>query len=87
MNQKEAKAVEAMFKEGFSSKATSMFRELQDVIESGVPGSAKTSKLRAIGRELNALNTASDNLFKRAAFVGNLKRQLNEMYSKKSTCR
>jgi len=83
MNQKEAQAVEAMFKEGFSAKATSMFRELQDVIESGVPGSAKTSKLRTIGKELNALNTASDNLFKRAAFVGNLKRQLNEMYSKK----
>tara|TARA_X000001036_G_C20693030_1_gene810138 strand:+ start:3905 stop:7492 length:3588 start_codon:yes stop_codon:yes gene_type:complete len=83
MNQKETQAVEAMFKEGFSAKATSMFRELQDVIESGVPGSAKTSKLRTIGKELNALNTASDNLFKRAAFVGNLKRQLNEMYSKK----
>lgn len=83
MNQKEAQAVEAMFKEGFSAKATSMFRELQDVIESGVPGSAKTSKLRTIGKELNALNTASDNMFKRAAFIGNLKRQLNEMYSKK----
>jgi len=81
MNQKESQAVEALFKQGFNSKATSMFRELQDIVETGVPGSAKTNKLLAIGRELNALNTASDNMFKRAAFIGNLKRQLNEMYS------
>jgi len=82
MNRKETDAVEEMFKRGFAQKSAQLFREMQDVIDSAVPESARTSKLRALGRELNALNTASDNMFKRAAFVGNLKRGLNEMYSK-----
>ena len=82
MNRKETDAVEEMFKRGFAKKSTQLFREMQDVIDSAVPESARTSKLRALGRELNALNTASDNMFKRAAFVGNLKRGLNEIYAK-----
>lgn len=79
MNKKETDAVVDIFKAGFSNKAASLFRAMQDVIDAGVPDSARTSKLRALGKELNALNTASDDMFKRAAFVGNLKRGLNEL--------
>ena len=79
MNKKETDAVETLFKEGFTKKSAQLFREMQDVLDSAIPDSARTSKLRILGKELNALNTASDNLFKRAAFVGNLKRGLNEL--------
>tara|TARA_R100001510_G_C7655418_1_gene214576 strand:- start:117 stop:3761 length:3645 start_codon:yes stop_codon:yes gene_type:complete len=82
MNKKETDAVETLFKEGFSKKSAQLFREMQDVLDSAIPDSARTSKLRILGKELNALNTASDNLFKRAAFVGNLKRGLNELAAK-----
>ena len=82
INTKETAAIEEMFKRGFAQKSTQLFREMQDVIDSAIPDSARTSKLRALGRQLNALNTASDNVFKRAAFVGNLKRGLNEQYAK-----
>jgi hypothetical protein len=82
MNKKETDAVETLFKEGFTKKSAQLFREMQDVLDSAIPDSARTSKLRIIGKELNALNTASDNLFKRAAFVGNLKRGLNELAAK-----
>lgn len=82
INKKEAMAIEAVFKSGFSAKATQLFRELQDIASLAElkPGQ-KMDKIRAIGANLNALNTASDNMFKRAAFVGSLKRQLNESYS------
>ena len=40
------------------------------------------TKLRAYSQEINHLNTLSDNIFKRAAFVGSLKRQLNEKYAR-----
>ena len=82
INTKETLAIEEMFKRGFAQKSAQLFREMQDVIDSAIPDSARTSKLRALGRQLNALNTASDNVFKRAAFVGNLKRGLNEQYAK-----
>jgi len=83
LNKKEAKAVTDIFDMGFHTKATGLFRELQDIDPKGASGSAKIEKLRAYGKELNRLNTLSDNMFKRAAFVGSLKRQLNELYNVK----
>lgn len=82
-NKKESMAIEAVFKSGFSAKASQMFRELQDIANTtDLAAGAKLDKMRAVGANLNALNQASDNLFKRAAFVGSLKRQLNEAYSR-----
>ena len=81
-NKKEAMAIEAVFKSGFSAKASQMFRELQDIVDAtNMKSGVKLDKMRAIGANLNALNQASDNMFKRAAFVGSLKRQLNEVFS------
>lgn len=80
VNKKESKAVREIFEMGFHKKASQLFRELQD-IEAG--GGVKMTRMRHYSRELNALNTLSDNMFKRAAFVGSLKRQLNEAYTKK----
>ena len=82
-NKKEAMAIEAIFKSGFSTKASQMFRELQDIANTtDMAAGVKMDKMRAIGANLNALNQASDNMFKRAAFVGSLKRQLNELFTK-----
>jgi len=81
INKKESKAIAEIFDMGFHNKATQLFRELQDIDPKGASGSAKIEKLRAYGKELNRLNTLSDNMFKRAAFVGALKRQLNERYT------
>ena len=81
VNKKESKAITEIFDMGFHNKATQLFRELQDIDPKGASGSAKIERLRAYGKELNRLNTLSDNMFKRAAFVGALKRQLNEQYT------
>ncbi len=81
-NKKEAMAIEATFKSAFSTKATQLFRELQDIADAtNMPAGQKLDRMRAIGANLNALNTASDNMFKRASFIGTLKRKLNENYS------
>tara|TARA_R100001460_G_scaffold76057_2_gene117163 strand:- start:233 stop:3730 length:3498 start_codon:yes stop_codon:yes gene_type:complete len=82
INKKEAKAITDIFDMGFHSKASGLFRELQDIDPKGVSGSAAVNNLKAYGKELNRLNTISDNMFKRAAFVGSLKRQLNEEFSR-----
>ena len=83
-NKKEAIAIQEVFKQGFGAKSTQLFREMQDIADTTdlLPGN-KISTVRKIGAELNALNTLSDNMFKRAAFVGSLKRQLNELYTRK----
>jgi len=78
VNKKETDAIETMFKTGFYKKASQMFRELQDV--PGVDG-GKQMRMRGFARELNALNTLSDNMFKRVAFSAGLKRGLNELYT------
>lgn len=83
INKKEAKAITEIFDMGFHNKATQLFRELQDIDPKGAKGSAKVERLRSYGREINRLNTLSDNMFKRAAFVGSLKRQLNELLTQK----
>ena len=84
VNKKEAKAITDIFDMGFHSKASGLFRELQDIDPKGLSGSASINNLKAYGKELNRLNTISDNMFKRAAFVGSLKRQLNEEFSRLS---
>ena len=83
-NKKQTDAIDAAFKAGFYKKSTQLFRELQDIGDglgkSGTKG--KVAALRDYSRKINALNTFSDNMFKRVAFVGNLKRQLNEKYAR-----
>jgi len=82
VNGRESKAIEQIFRMGFHNKASQLFRELQDIPADNVGG--KTMRMRGLARELNALNTLSDNMFKRAAFVGGLKRSLNELYTIRS---
>jgi hypothetical protein len=80
-NHKEAVAIENIFAMGFQKEATRLFRMLQDIGDtSAVPN--KMTRLGNASRQLNALNTITDNIFKRAALIGNLKRNLNEQYSK-----
>lgn len=86
INKKEAEAVRTMFDLGFHNKAVKLYRQLQD-LDDGIKATKegnKLSKLRQYSTEINALNTASDNIFKRAAFIGSLKRQLNESFAKQA---
>jgi len=86
INKKEAEAVRTMFDLGFHNKAIQLYRQLQD-LDDGIKATQegnKLSKLRQYSTELNALNTASDNMFKRAAFIGSLKRQLNESFAQQT---
>jgi len=83
-NTKQTDAIVTMFEVGFANKADQLFRELRDVTAAG-----KTGKQEGFGiktaRNLNALNTLSDNMFKKAAFVTSLKKQLNDLYRKVET--
>ena len=82
MNKKEAGLVEEVFELGFQDKASHLFRQLADIGDAtGINQANKVGRLEKVARELNALNTISDNMFKRAAFVGNLKRGLNDLYT------
>ena len=79
-NQKEAVAIEQIFALGFEKESRRLFRMLQDIGDlSNAPGNM--TRLSNYSRQVNALNTITDNAFKRAALVGNLKRSLNELYS------
>ncbi len=82
INKKEADAVKTIFEQGFSLQATKLFRELQDIGDATGRSTNRVGALESISRELNALNTFSDNMFKQAAFIGSLKRQLNEAYTR-----
>ena len=79
-NGHETEAIETMFRLGFDKQATTLFRELRDIADASGSMSGKAGVMRNISRDINALNTISDNYFKRIAFSGSLKRQLNEMY-------
>ena len=79
-NEKEAVAIENVFAMGFEKEATRLFRMLQDVGDASYAPN-KMTRLANASRQLNALNTITDNVFKRAALVGNLKRALNEQYT------
>ena len=77
-NRQESKAVRLMLENGFGNEASRLFRELADIQDAT---GGKVSRLHGISRQVNALNTLSDNMFKEAALTGNLKRQLNVMYT------
>lgn len=77
-NRQESKAVRLMLENGFGNEASRLFRELADIQDAT---GGKVSRLHGISRQVNALNTLSDNFFKEAALTGNLKRQLNVMYT------
>jgi hypothetical protein len=79
-NEKEAVAIETVFAMGFEKEATRLFRMLQDVGDASYSPN-KMTRLAGFSRQINALNTITDNVFKRAALVGNLKRALNEQYT------
>jgi len=80
-NQAEAVAIEQVFAMGFEKESRRLYRMLQDIGDiSNKPG--KMTRLANMSRQVNALNTITDNAFKRAALVGNLKRSLNDLYSK-----
>ena len=81
-NEKEAVAIENVFAMGFEKESHRLFRMLQDIGDGTFSDQHKKFKrLSNVSRQLNALNTITDNYFKRAALVGNLKRSLNERYS------
>ena len=77
INGKESKAIQKIFELGYDKKAKNLYRSLRDLEDAAGDG-VKIGKMRALGQELNALNTLSDDIFKRAAFSGSLKRRLNE---------
>tara|TARA_R110001632_G_scaffold185610_1_gene305941 strand:- start:979 stop:4713 length:3735 start_codon:yes stop_codon:yes gene_type:complete len=83
LNNKETQAIVSVFKGGFEDKAGQLFRELQDITSTkGVPEGQKIDALRQISKDLNALNTASDNIMKNISLVAGLKRGLNEEYAR-----
>ena len=70
----------------FNKRLKNFFRQLadlEDLTGVGLKGKKPPSKMRnlttRLGRNLNVLNTLSDNMFKRAAFMGGLERQLRNM--------
>ena len=74
LNPYEGKVVRQMFAENFPEESAKLFREAADL-------SAKTSgetALATIGRKVNFLNTASDNMFKQAMLSASLKRRLSD---------
>ena len=78
-NRKESQAVKELFESGFAGEASKLFRALIDVED---VTNGRLSRLHGVSRQLNALNTLSDNMFKQAALTGELKRKLNVMASK-----
>ena len=72
MNKDKAIAVETIFAMGFQTQAKKLYRQLadlEDLTGVGIKGKKPPSKLRnlttGVGRNLNVLNTLSDNMFKR----------------------
>ena len=78
-NKKEAVLAEDFLYNGFQDKATRMFNSLKDLEPLGGEPVTEMTAIRKFSRQINALNTMSDNMFKRAAFIGELKRGLNDM--------
>jgi hypothetical protein len=81
-NKQETMLINDIFKLNFNKQAQNLFRELRDIADATGNTSNKLTKARAIGRQLNALNTLSDNYFKRIAFVSNIKKKLNENFAR-----
>jgi len=83
-NGRETAAIDSLFKLNFHKQASSLYRELRDIDLATGSKSNKLTMARKIGRQLNALNTVSDNFFKRIAFVSSIKKQLNEGFARTS---
>ena len=86
INKDKSIAVEEIFAMGFQKQAEKLYRQLADLEDiSGkmVKGKTPPSKVRnlstGLGRNLNVLNTLSDNMFKRAAFMGAIQKELLKM--------
>ena len=87
INKEQSIAVESIFAMGFQNKAQKLFRQLADLEDlTGVglkgkkqPPSMLSNLTTRVGRNLNVLNTLSDNMFKRAAFMGSLTRELSKL--------
>ena len=87
INKEQSIAVESIFAMGFQNKAQKLFRQLADLEDlTGVglkgkkqPPSMLSNLTTRAGRNLNVLNTLSDNMFKRAAFMGGLTRELSKL--------
>ena len=86
INKDKSIAVEEIFAMGFQKQAEKLYRQLADLEDiSGklVKGKPPPSKVRnlstGLGRNLNVLNTLSDNMFKRAAFMGAIQKELLKM--------
>ena len=87
INKEQSIAVESIFAMGFQNKAQKLFRQLADLEDlTGVgfkgkkqPPSKLSNITTTVGRNLNVLNTLSDNMFKRAAFMGGLTRELSKL--------
>ena len=86
INKDKSIAVEEIFAMGFQKQAEKLYRQLADLEDvSGklVKGKPPPSKVRnfatGLGRNLNVLNTLSDNMFKRAAFMGSIQKELLKM--------
>ena len=87
INKEQSIAIESIFAMGFQNKAQKLFRQLADLEDlTGVglkgkkqPPTMLSNLTTRAGRNLNVFNTLSDNMFKRAAFMGNLTRELNKI--------
>ncbi len=74
LNPYEGKVIRQMFAENFPEESAKLFREAADL-------AAKTPNetvLANIGRKINFLNTASDNMFKQAMISASIKRRLSD---------
>lgn len=81
LNAKEYKAIQEIFKGNFQEQFDRIFRPLLDVADASKT-QTKLVPLAKMSRLVNVANTVSDNWFKRVAFVGSLKRQLNDLATK-----
>tara|TARA_R100000322_G_scaffold147541_1_gene103950 strand:- start:246 stop:3779 length:3534 start_codon:yes stop_codon:yes gene_type:complete len=78
-NHVRSRALATLLQQGFQRRHQQLFRQLTDIADaSGELKGARTSKMQHLARELNALNTLQDNMFKQASFFGELSRELNE---------
>ena len=78
-NHTRSRALRELLKQSSPRRYHQLFRELTDIADaSGELKGPRTSKMQHLARELNALNTLQDNMFKQSSFWGELARELNE---------
>lgn len=74
MNPQESAVIRTLFEEGMPEEAKKLFRNAAD-LAAATDGETKIAK---IGRKVQVLNTASDNLFKQGVLAASLKRRLSD---------